>query len=686
MATTTTNIKINIVEPGDSTSVDPTANTTTTTTDISVPDTGLFTHGIGGTEAAIITISIVAILAVVATVLHYKKKHHNKATESSSKSKLTNIISSIKSKKKVSIPLAILALVVSLGTLAALLVNAGKGNTSAIDNTEENEESTSSLTLDIDSEELTIEVGDEPVFAYLPVKLTVEEVTAAGYTLTAYTESTDIVSTTDPSNKIPMVTLPEPIEPNEEGVGKGWSLVTTLTDNTWGLSLTEPQDQNSKVYTTLSTDQDVPTILKFIDDYSETEENDTTTIYYGFYITPDIPKGIYEGSSINYSATPNYITTLSFNGNDNDGGEDMDSIIIPAGTIITLPENTYAKDGYHFTDWNTDAEGTGEAYADEAEYTAIAGESANITLYAQWEEDGPTIGDLTYMQDFKTLSEKDKATVLRSMVEDEQYQLIDNRDSKTYYISRLKDGNVWMTQNLDLDLNNRTTLTPENTNISANWTPANSTISFTGTSVSGWGYNYNVPYSADPGDVYYYTSGIDSSDIQYNSFAECEAAGHTDCAHYHAGNYYNWTAVVANNNTSGITEQFSNAPDSICPAGWRLPEGPNVDKVNYNEMVNLIASYDNILDKSCGESCASYSYLSNGFNNIRMAPLWLVRPGLILMYSPPAFFSSQGGYGYYWSSTAGGNNDSYELNFLVNSISVGNTGRNSGRSVRCLAE
>ena len=683
MATTTTNIKINIVEPGSSTPVDPTANTTTTT-DISTPDTGLFTHGIGSTEATIIGSALFLVLSsIIVTILYKKHIRQGKVT------KLVHIINQCKtvftSKKRITASLSAIALLASVGTLAILLANSGKSNTNAAERDTEGNNAPS-LTLDVDSEELTIEVGDEPVFAYLPVKLTVEEVTAAGYTLTAYTESTDIVSTTDPSNKIPMVTLPEPIEPNEEGVGKGWSLVTTLTDNTWGLSLTEPQDQNSKVYTTLSTDQDVPTILKFIDDYSETEENDTTTIYYGFYITPDIPKGIYEGSSINYSATPNYITTLSFNGNDNDGGEDMDSIIIPAGTIITLPENTYAKDGYHFTDWNTDAEGTGEAYADEAEYTAIAGESANITLYAQWEEDGPTIGDLTYMQDFKTLSEKDKATVLRSMVEDEQYQLIDNRDSKTYYISRLKDGNVWMTQNLDLDLNNRTTLTPENTNISANWTPANSTISFTGTSVSGWGYNYNVPYSADPGDVYYYTSGIDSSDIQYNSFAECEAAGHTDCAHYHAGNYYNWTAVVANNNTSGITEQFSNAPDSICPAGWRLPEGHNVDKVNYNEMVNLIASYDNILDKSCGESCASYSYLSNGFNNIRMAPLWLVRPGLILMYSPPAFFSSQGGYGYYWSSTAGGNNDSYELNFLVNSISVGNTGRNSGRSVRCLAE
>ena len=146
MAVTTTNIKINIVEPGDSTPVDPvpmdpadTTNTTTYTTsstDISVPDTGLFTHGIGGAEATIITVSIVAILAVVAIVLHYKKKYNNKATELSSKSKLTNIISTIKTKKKVSIPLAILALVVSLGTLATLLVNAGKGNTSAIDNTE----------------------------------------------------------------------------------------------------------------------------------------------------------------------------------------------------------------------------------------------------------------------------------------------------------------------------------------------------------------------------------------------------------------------------------------------------------------------------------------------------------------------------------------------------------------------
>ena len=67
----------------------------------------------------------------------------------------------------------------------------------------------SSLTVTESSHELTVEVSDSPVFAVLPVELTVEEATEAGYTLTAYTDNTDLVSTTNPDNIIPMVTLPE---------------------------------------------------------------------------------------------------------------------------------------------------------------------------------------------------------------------------------------------------------------------------------------------------------------------------------------------------------------------------------------------------------------------------------------------------------------------------------------------
>ncbi len=660
MATTTTNIKINIVEPGSFTPVDPT-DSITTTTDISTPDTGLFTHGIGGTEATIIGSALFLLLSSLIVAILYKKHiKQGKVT------KLVHIINQCKtvftSKKRITASLSALALLASVGTLAILLAKSGKSNTNA---TEGNE--SSSLTLDVDSEELTIEVGDEPVFAVLPVGLTVEETTQAGYTLTAYTDSTDIVSTTDSSNKIPMATLPEPIEPNEEGVGKGWSPVTTLTDNTWGLSLEQPQDQNSEVYTTLSTDQSNPTILKSIDDYSETEENDTTTIYYGFYITPDTPKGIYEGSSINYSATPNYITTLSFNGNGNDGGEDMDNIIIPAGTTITLPENTYTKEGYHFTSWDTDAEGAGDTYSDEAEYAAIAGESANVTLYAQWEE------DVLYMQDVATWGS--------TLSIGDEVIAVDSRDDKEYYVARLADGNIWMTQNLDLDLNSQTTLTPENTNISASWTPVNSTIQFTGGEVDEWEVSRNIPSSADPGELYIYSSGTIDDDMQYLSLAACQET-HPDCsAHNHAGNYYNWSAAVVSNDTSSMTEQYDNAPDSICPAGWRLPIGRDSANTASSREWNALLMAESIMNEPTG-----IGYDVDGFNKIRIASLWLVRSGYIT-YGSQTTLSWVGSTGEYHTSTVGGIGTSYNLfisEYNLNPAYASN--RPIGYPVRCLVK
>ncbi|MEE0888081.1 MAG: hypothetical protein U0L97_02605, partial [Candidatus Saccharimonadaceae bacterium] len=311
-----TNIKINIVEPGSSTPVDPTpidpvdpsdtTNTTNTTTytsstDVSVPDTGLFTHGIGGTEATIITISTIALLltiiATIATVLYKKHIRQGKVTKLVRTIEQTKTIK--KSKKRTTAALSAIALLASVGTLAILLANSNKTNTNAIEGGTE-------LTVDVDSSDLTIEVGDTPVFAYLPVKLTVEEATTSGYVLSAYAEDTNLVSTTDESNIIPMVAIPE----------EDLSKYVSLTDNAWGLSLTEPQDQNSEVYTALSIDQNNPTILKTIDDYSETNANDKTTIYYGFYITPDTPKGTYEGSNITYTALTNPpVATVTFDGN-----------------------------------------------------------------------------------------------------------------------------------------------------------------------------------------------------------------------------------------------------------------------------------------------------------------------------------------------------------------------------------
>ena len=259
--------------------------------------------------------------------------------------------------------------------------------------------------------------------------------------------------------------------------------------------------------------------------------------------------------------------------------------------------------------------------------------------------------------------------------------LTDVRDNKTYTIAKLADGKCWMTQNLDLDLSTEITLTPEDTDVSEDWTPLRSTIDFTGTTVDGWQNDNYTPYSANPGDVYYYTSGTDADDIKYNSLEDCEEAEHTDCSHYHAGNYYNWSAAVASNDTSGITTQYENAPDSICPAGWRLPNGNNSSETGLieREMGSVLSDYD-LVRGSCGGVC--YNYLVNGFRAIRTMPIWLVRAGSVY-FSLNAFGAS----GSYWARTT------YEGAYIdalgyIGSSMIGPPTylpKNTGASVRCLA-
>jgi uncharacterized repeat protein (TIGR02543 family)/LPXTG-motif cell wall-anchored protein len=49
----------------------------------------------------------------------------------------------------------------------------------------------------------------------------------------------------------------------------------------------------------------------------------------------------------------------------------------------TLNKNAFTRGGYTFQGWNTQADGTGTAYADEAQYTLTTVEP--VTLYAVWQ-------------------------------------------------------------------------------------------------------------------------------------------------------------------------------------------------------------------------------------------------------------------------------------------------------------
>ena len=247
--------------------------------------------------------------------------------------------------------------------------------------------------------------------------------------------------------------------------------------------------------------------------------------------------------------------------------------------------------------------------------------------------------------------------------------LTDIRDNKTYTIAKLADGNCWMTQNLDLDLDTNITFTPVNTDISTNWTPERKTIAPDDLSTDTWQYDQVHPYSYNPGDVYYYTSGSDDYDIKYNSLAECEAAGHTDCSHYHAGNYYNWSAAVASNNTSDLTEQYAVANTSVCPKGWRLPAGPESEDESSGEMYAMLANYSEIVEEG-------------QYKAIRAKPFWLVRTGRVYYGGSVNGATIEG---MYWSGTVESSGYAYGLMLNPSSIRYFGENKMAGYTIRCIA-
>ena len=286
--------------------------------------------------------------------------------------------------------------------------------------------------------------------------------------------------------------------------------------------------------------------------------------------------------------------------------------------------------------------------------------------------------------------------IVSSMTLEEQYQLIDNRDEKTYFIAKLQDGKVWMTQNLDLNLDANTKLTPENTDLNSEevianggWTPIHSTIdatsnmTTTGTSatITGWTNDNNTPYSVDPGDVYFDGTYFTSSDCNYlttncNHFAYETAAltYFTNGRHGHIGNYYNWSAAVASNDTSSFTTANTDYPDSICPKGWRLPH--DYGGTSGNDFATLVNAY--------GGTIYSDITILDSDQTLLNSPLFFIRAGGVLNNSltndAPAYI------GRYWSSTVYSSYNAYNL-YFVSSYADTSTklDRKNGVSVRCVA-
>jgi hypothetical protein len=169
--------------------------------------------------------------------------------------------------------------------------------------------------LSVTTEDININVtlDDTPVFTTTKSTVTVNAATTNGYTLMAYVDS----NTSDLAN-----------ETNTKATTKITGLESShsqpLTDNTWGVALSLPEDQDTPVFRGLPTSKDEAMTIK-VTGSTATPANDTAELYYATYVTPDLEEGTYTGATVNYVAISNPVggdITVRYNvKNNNTGGE-----------------------------------------------------------------------------------------------------------------------------------------------------------------------------------------------------------------------------------------------------------------------------------------------------------------------------------------------------------------------------
>lgn len=313
------------------------------------------------------------------------------------------------------------------------------------------------------------------------------------------------------------------------------------------------------------------------------------------------------------------------------------------------------------------------------EYGAYTGAVINYIAIAN----SPTL----YMQDVAEWGD--------SLNTGDEVIAIDRRDDKAYTVAKLEDGNIWMTQNLDLDIDSSVTYTNKDTDLgynaetgkyeTASWTPERSTYA---TGVKRWdGLDFSSsgkdpdpdgidgsthPESYDPGDVYW-DGGTYPSDTYPDTEEACLAAGGnwdgigcfwssfnrapdteevclavggnwvefcyfnsiatTGDSHYHIGNYYNWTAAVAMNYSGDYQTGSTLVEQSICPTGWTLPRAGDYYEDSFAALWKAYGFIDESAINGQGEALWD-------------APIYFIPSG---HWYGTELWQEVGGYGVLWS-------------------------------------
>lgn len=269
-----------------------------------------------------------------------------------------------------------------------------------------------------------------------------------------------------------------------------------------------------------------------------------------------------------------------------------------------------------------------------------------------------TIADLEYLQDFADLDAENLASVKSSMSTHQTHTLKDKRDEQGYTIAKLNDGKIWMTKNLNLAGN--TEITSELSDVPENYALP---------TVNGFQEGNRLPASSQEGfsdntQAYVYNSGNNTN----------------DCSNPGCYSYYSWHAATAGSGLN-LTKNNTDAPYSICPKGWRLPNSRSTVAGN-SDFYQLAVAYGmnpsavndlsspsggNFLEQAGPDTIANFPLNGNHYQN--------------------AFNNEGNKKGYYWSSTC--YNTERKSSFLFSLVerrvySNSNNTNMSGNAIRCL--
>ena len=437
-----------------------------------------------------------------------------------------------------------------------------------------------------------------------------------GYTLT--------LEDKDSSSDMTATGIPDVLSSNFSGKKTS----SELEDNTWGFSLNVTDYYKVPV-------NGSPVALKRTNTIM-TAEYETTTVDFGAKVGMNLTAGTYSDV---------VVFTAYVNGQD---GSPSD------GTDPSDPGEESAEDDYDSTGACTTTKTLHDITTMQRMSTCICQNTTTPNvLSTTFDWDGSHHNDENYVP----------RTVLR-----------DTRDNNTYLVSKLADGNCWMSQNLGLDLKAGVALTKKDTDLNSktSFTPVHSTYTnetdlinnwprgTTGTDSDTADYSYH-PIAGDR----YYVNGTTKSSAPTSSADEYKWES--------AGNYYNWIAATAGSGVGLGVEESS--VDSICPKGWTLP----ID-ISDTELENITPALKR-----------SYYYLNHVYNpspsSMMTAPLNFVRAGYYFYISNFPSMLYQGEWGHYWTSTSmtgGGSATSmFFYNERIHTRYGGNYG--FGESVRCVA-